>query len=133
MRRTDVPGPLVDYRYYGRRFPLADALPLETATFRLRTLGYVEVTAAADCLWGPADWTCRGHEFHYSENHVRDDTRAAGWQPAYMVRRRRPPRPSRPDSPAGACWPVMSTYTGPSQPSAVGRFFDHCSPLERCP
>ena len=73
----------------GRRFPMAGVLPVETAMCgSVKSLGYVEVAFAGDSLWGPAGAVCRGHEFHYSEI-VADDTAAAGWQPAYAVRRRR--------------------------------------------
>ena len=73
----------------GRQCPMTGVLPVDTAMCgSLRTLGYVEVTLAADCLWGPAGSICRGHEFHYSEI-TDDDSAAHSWQPAYSVRRRR--------------------------------------------
>jgi cobyrinic acid a,c-diamide synthase len=73
----------------GRRFPMTGVLPVETAMCgSVSSLGYAEVAFAGDSLWGPAGAVCRGHEFHYSEI-VADDTAAAGWQPAYAVRRRR--------------------------------------------
>jgi cobyrinic acid a,c-diamide synthase len=52
----------------GTRHAMAGVLPVETVVLdRLKTLGYVEVSLAADSLWGPAGAVCRGHEFHYSE------------------------------------------------------------------
>lgn len=73
----------------GRRFPLAGVLPLDTSMRKsLKVLGYTEVAFTAECLWGPAGQTCRGHEFHYSEI-TAEDGRTQGWQPAYSVRRRR--------------------------------------------
>ena len=49
------------------------------------TLGYVEMTAAADCAICKKGWTVRGHEFHYSttvpvgnEKYVFDLTRGRG-------------------------------------------------------
>ena len=83
--------------YLGRRlktrddhcYPLAGIVPVDTAMLpSLSSLGYVEVTTAADGLWGPAGTVCRGHEFHYSRIET-DDSAAAGWQSAYTLSRRR--------------------------------------------
>ena len=73
----------------GARHELAGTLPVETTMLKtLKTLGYAEVTFAADSLWGAAGEGCRGHEFHYSEI-VADGGRAEGWQAAYHLRHRR--------------------------------------------
>jgi cobyrinic acid a,c-diamide synthase len=73
----------------GVRYPLAGVLPIETAMLeKLQTLGYAEVAWQADCLWGAAGETLRGHEFHYSEITTPADY-GNGWQPACTVQRRR--------------------------------------------
>jgi len=52
----------------GQTFPMTGVLPLKVRMLpRLKTLGYQEVTLAADGLLGPAGTKARGHEFHYSE------------------------------------------------------------------
>ena len=73
----------------GSRLPMARVLPVVTKMRdRKKALGYVDVTFRQDSPWGPAGWAVRGHEFHYSEV-VENNAAAAGWQPAYDVRRRR--------------------------------------------
>ena len=68
---------------------MAGVLPVDTRMLpRLARLGYVEVALLGDGLWGPAGWQCRGHEFHYSQI-TADQSRSAGWQPAYALSRRR--------------------------------------------
>ena len=80
---------MVEDARWGKQFPLAGVLPVETAMLAsLKTLGYAEVTLQADSLWGAAGDTCRGHEFHYSDLVV-DSSLTDGWQPAYAMRRRR--------------------------------------------
>jgi cobyrinic acid a,c-diamide synthase len=73
----------------GDRFLMAGVLPIDTRMLKRRKmLGYAQVELAADSLWGPPGWRCRGHEFHYSEI-AADDSRGQGWQPAYVVRNAR--------------------------------------------
>ena len=67
--------------------PLAGLLPIDVLLRdRLKTLGYVQVEPVGDSPFGPGP--VRGHEFHYSEIVV-DDSRAAGWNPAWSVQPRR--------------------------------------------
>jgi cobyrinic acid a,c-diamide synthase len=51
----------------GQRHAMASLLPLESS-FRkpVRHLGYRRATLAADCAFGAAGGTYRGHEFHYA-------------------------------------------------------------------
>jgi cobyrinic acid a,c-diamide synthase len=71
-----------------RTHEMAGVLPVDTQMLpRLSRLGYVEVALLGDGLWGPAGWQCRGHEFHYSQI-TADQSRSAGWQPAYALSRR---------------------------------------------
>jgi cobyrinic acid a,c-diamide synthase len=73
----------------GRRFPMADVLPVDTAMLpKFKTLGYVELAWTTDTLWGAAGDRLRGHEFHYSEI-AADEAGACGWQSACTVHRRR--------------------------------------------
>ena len=52
----------------GCSHPMAGVFPFTVRMLpRLKSLGYREVTLAADTLLGPAGTTARGHEFHYSE------------------------------------------------------------------
>ena len=52
----------------GARHPMLEILPGWTRMCpRRKSLGYVEVTLARECLWGRAGDVLRGHEFHYSE------------------------------------------------------------------
>ncbi|AEB10069.1 cobyrinate a,c-diamide synthase [Desulfobacca acetoxidans] len=52
----------------GGRHAMAKVLPFGVRMLpRLKTLGYREVTLAADGLLGPAGTRARGHEYHYSE------------------------------------------------------------------
>ena len=109
----------------GRRHALAGVLPLDTAMLpRLRTLGYAEVSLTADCLWGPAGQTCRGHEFHYSKITAGDGA-AEGWRPAYTVRRRRDA-----DAPEGfARGNILASYIHlhwASRPDAIQNFLSRC-------
>lgn len=76
----------------GRRLAMVGVLPIEARMLeRLKSLGYVEATAADESLWydgrGDGPIVLRGHEFHYSEI-VADRSAAGGWRPAYAVRRR---------------------------------------------
>jgi cobyrinic acid a,c-diamide synthase len=108
----------------GRRHELSGVLPLDTAMLeRLKTLGYAEITLAADCLWGRAGQVCRGHEFHYSEIIAEDDA-ADGWRRAYSVGRRRG------QVAAGlARGNILAGYVHlhwASSPSAIGHFLARC-------
>jgi cobyrinic acid a,c-diamide synthase len=76
----------------GRRHALCGILPIETAMLKKRAaLGYVEARPDCDSVWGAGGareaLRLRGHEFHYSNVGI-DDSAAAGWRPAYSVRRR---------------------------------------------
>ncbi|MDP3181657.1 MAG: cobyrinate a,c-diamide synthase [Desulfobaccales bacterium] len=52
----------------GTPHPMVGLLPFTVRMLpRLRSLGYREITLAADGLLGPAGSRARGHEFHYSE------------------------------------------------------------------
>jgi len=97
----------------GIRYPMAAVLPIETTMCeRLRMLGYTQITWSADCLWGLAGETARGHEFHYSRI-TADFSRNEGWRPACSVRGRRPDPLRRPDGTAGE---------PPSEDSIAGGF-----------
>ena len=73
----------------GDRKPLVGLLPVWTRMrSRLKTLGYVEVTAKAPSFLGPVGTVLRGHEFHYSEL-MADPCQDQKWQAVYEVRRRR--------------------------------------------
>jgi len=52
----------------GRSHSMTGCFPFVTRMYdRLRSLGYREITLAADTLLGPAGTILRGHEFHYSD------------------------------------------------------------------
>ena len=109
-----------------RTHEMAGVLPVNTRMLpRLSRLGYVEVAFRADGLWGPAGWECRGHEFHYSQI-TSDQSRSAGWQPAYALARRR----AEPGQPEGfARGNVLASYVHlhwASRPEAVQRFLNRC-------
>lgn len=110
----------------GQCWPLAGVLPVDTAMLpRLSMLGYVETTSAAGSPWGPAGWSCRGHEFHYSHI-VADDSRADGWQPAYHLQRR---RAAAGQSEGFVRGNVVASYVHlhwASRPSAVRHFLQRC-------
>ena len=73
----------------GAEHEMVGLVPVTTRKLdRLKTLGYVEVTFEADCLWGSVGKKIRGHEFHYSEI-VTEDFEASGWNRAYSLSRRR--------------------------------------------
>jgi cobyrinic acid a,c-diamide synthase len=109
----------------GTRYPMADVLPIETQMLeRLKTLGYTEVTWEADCGWGTAGQTARGHEFHYSEI-TADGAAADGWQRAYAVRRRQAP----PGREGFVKHRVLAGYAHlhwASRPESVARFVSYC-------
>ncbi len=76
----------------GLRYPMAGILPIETEMCeKLKTLGYTQITWSADCLWGLAGETVRGHEFHYSRI-TADFSPSEGWRPACSVHLRRTER-----------------------------------------
>ncbi|MDD4889125.1 MAG: cobyrinate a,c-diamide synthase [Phycisphaerae bacterium] len=108
--------------------PLAGVLPIDTAMLeRLKTLGYVEATLAGDGLLGQAGAALRGHEFHYSEI-IADDAAAAGWAPAYSLRRRRDDA-SRPEGFCGNGGRVLASYVHlhlGSDPGSASRFCEQC-------
>ncbi len=110
----------------GARHELAGTLPVETTMLKtLKTLGYAEVTFAADSLWGAAGEGCRGHEFHYSEI-VADGGRAEGWQAAYHLRHRRTEAIAAEGFAKGG---VLASYVHlhwASRPRAVERFLARC-------
>jgi cobyrinic acid a,c-diamide synthase len=110
----------------GKRHPMAGVLPIDTAMLpRLSALGYVEATLEADCLWGAQGWTGRGHEFHYSQI-TADDSRAAGFLPAYrLARRRSDDRPCE----GFLRGNVLASYVHlhwASRPEAVDHFLHRC-------
>jgi cobyrinic acid a,c-diamide synthase len=105
---------------------MAGVLPVDTRMLpRLSRLGYVEVAFRADGLWGPAGWQCRGHEFHYSQI-TSDQSRSAGWQPAYALSRRR----AESGQPEGfARGNVLASYVHlhwASRPESVQCFLSRC-------
>ncbi len=76
-------------RLDGTRYTQVGILPGWTRMLpKLKSLGYVEVTLAADSLFGPKGSRLRGHEFHYSEL-VGDPLQADDWSGVYQIRRRR--------------------------------------------
>ncbi len=73
----------------GREYPMVGLLPAATRMLeRRKALGYVEVTLRTTSLWGEKGATLRGHEFHYSDL-IADPAGAPGWQPPYIIKRRR--------------------------------------------
>jgi cobyrinic acid a,c-diamide synthase len=73
----------------GKRYPMVGLLPAATKMHRgLQALSYVNVTLKEDSLWGRADDTVRGHEFHHSTL-TASPAGADGWQSVYTVRKRR--------------------------------------------
>jgi cobyrinic acid a,c-diamide synthase len=114
----------------GARHAMAGAVPVETVMLdRLKTLGYVEVSLQVDSLWGPAGAVCRGHEFHYSEiaadpAAAEGRVAAAGWSPAYTVRRPRGEAAAE----GFARGNVLASYVHlhwASRPEAADRFVAH--------
>jgi cobyrinic acid a,c-diamide synthase len=109
----------------GRRFPMAGALPIDTAMLpKFKTLGYAQVAWTTDTLWGAAGDSLRGHEFHYSEI-TADDSGGCGWRPACTVRRRR----AEPIPAGFAKQRVLAGYVHlhwASRPDAVQRFLSCC-------
>ncbi|MEW6348411.1 MAG: cobyrinate a,c-diamide synthase [Thermodesulfobacteriota bacterium] len=76
-------------RLDGTHYAQVGLLPCRTRMLRcLKSLGYVEVTLAADSLFGPEGSRLRGHEFHYSEL-VNDPLETDDWQAVYRAQRRR--------------------------------------------
>ena len=52
----------------GESCSLVGKIPASTRmTDKLQACGYREVTTTADCFWGQAGTTIRGHEFHWSQ------------------------------------------------------------------
>jgi cobyrinic acid a,c-diamide synthase len=113
-----------------RRVPLAGVLPVETVMLdRLQSLGYVEVTPAAESPW--CDGTdaqrprLRGHEFHYSRV-AADFSAAAGWRGAYTARR----PGSGAEEAEGFCkGSIIASYVHlhfASCPRAARRLVEHC-------
>ena len=105
---------------------MAGVLPVDTRMLpRLSRLGYVEVAFQSDGLWGPAGGQCRGHEFHYSQI-TSDQSRSAGWQPAYALSRRR----AEPGQAEGfARGNVLASYVHlhwASRPESVQCFLSRC-------
>lgn len=63
----------------GRTWPLCGVLPIDTGmNHKLRSLGYRQVSFAADTPLGPKGTIARGHEFHYSEIIATHDGAASG-------------------------------------------------------
>ncbi len=109
-----------------RTHEMAHVLPVDTRMLpRLARLGYVEVALLGDGLWGPAGWQCRGHEFHYSQI-TADQSRSAGWQPAYALSRRHT-EPGRLEGFARGS--VLASYVHlhwASRPQSVQFFLERC-------
>jgi cobyrinic acid a,c-diamide synthase len=68
----------------GQSHPMVGCFPFATRMYpRLRSLGYREVSLAADTVIGPAGTTLRGHEFHYSG--LDDIVETGKWQSVYAI------------------------------------------------
>jgi cobyrinic acid a,c-diamide synthase len=68
----------------GNRHPMVGCFPFATRMYpRLRSLGYREVSLAAETLIGPAGTILRGHEFHYSG--LEEVPEAGEWQAVYAI------------------------------------------------
>ncbi len=118
-------------RLDGSRYAQAELLPCWTKMLpRLKSLGYVEVTLAADSLFGPQGSRLRGHEFHYSEL-VGDPLQTSNWEAVYRVQRRRGDHGSREGYRQGN---VLMSYCHlhfASRPGSVEHFLQRCSVRRR--
>lgn len=108
-------------------FPLLGILPAATRMLpRRRALGYVEVSLAADSLWGRRGDTFRGHEFHYSE--LTDDPAAdPAWRRVYRLQRRQAAAPEAEGFQKGNILASYAHLYYAAQPAAVAHFVTRCT------
>lgn len=110
----------------GRFHSFLGILPSRTRMLTAKkALGYVEVTLAADSLWGRCGDLFRGHEFHYSEL-IDDPAADPSWRTVYALQRRRSETVEKEGYQKGA---VLASYTHlayASRPAAIEHFLTHC-------
>jgi cobyrinic acid a,c-diamide synthase len=114
----------------GEEYPLVGLVPAKTRmTDKRIRLGYVEVTLKADSLWGQAETTLRGHEFHYGEL-LSDPTQheSAAWSAVYE-RRRQNGQPETDEGFQSLNGRVLASFVHlhlASHPKALDRFVGLC-------
>jgi cobyrinic acid a,c-diamide synthase len=110
----------------GQNFPMAGVMSAQTRMLpRRKALGYVEVTLAADSLWGRSGAVVRGHEFHYSEL-VGEPTGKPEWRKVYTLQHRRSEKAVAEGYQRGR---ILASYVHThfaSRPDAVRAFVANC-------
>ena len=107
------------------RFDMAGIFPFACRMNpRLRSLGYREVTTAADTFFGPAGTVMRGHEFHYSG--ITETPDASGVKTVYSVTPRQGGKPAREGFRASQTLGGYIHLHFASRPQAAAAFVEKC-------
>jgi len=108
-----------------KRYPMVGLLPVWSRMLdRLKSLGYVEITLAANSLWGACGAVLRGHEFHYSE--LTADPKDELWKSVYRVKRSRSKAISFEGFQRGKISASYVHLHWASQPEAMENFITQC-------
>jgi cobyrinic acid a,c-diamide synthase len=92
----------------------------------LQALSYVNVTLKEDSLWGRAEDTVRGHEFHHSTL-TANPAGAEGWRSVYSMKKHWLDAPVEEGFQKGN---VLASYIHlhlASRPAALEYFIDSCA------